>query len=291
MVLGAGAIGSTYGALLSRDNDVLLIGRQTHVDSINTSGLVIEGDFTGVYSPRATTRLEKILPETLLIIATKAYDLEVSLTTIQSSLKDDTVILLLQNGLDIEEIAREIVKKQCPIVRGLVTLASEIISPGHVKVWRGDTILGSDEFSKVIAQLFEKSGIQTQISSTFTREIWRKCIINCIINPLTALLQVPNNEIVTPELAWIRRSIAGEGMAVGKAEGVDFKADLLEFIENIIPRYTNRSSMYQDIQRGRPTEIEFINGRIVELGKHHGIPTPINKCLAQLVRFLEVRSD
>lgn len=291
VVLGAGAIGSAYGALLSRDNDVLLVGRQTHVETINTGGLVIEGDYAGIYSPSATYNLEEVLPETLLIVTTKAYDLASSLSSIRSLILDDTVLLLLQNGLNIEEIARKVVKKQRRVVRGLVTLASEMLSPGRVKVWRGDIVLGSDELSKAIAQLFEKSGIQTKTSSTFTQEIWRKCIINSIINPLTAILQVHNNEISTPELAWIRHSIGRESMAVGTAEGIDFKADLLEFIEEIIPQYTNRSSMCQDIQRGRPTEIAFINGRIVELGKQHGIPTPINKCLTQLVRFLEVRSS
>ena len=223
-------------------------------------------------------------------MTTKAYDLAPSLTTIRSLFLDDTILLLLQNGLNIEETAIKVVKKQCRIVRGLVTLASEMISPGRVKVWRGETILGSDELSKAIAQLFEKSGIQTKISNTFTQEIWRKCIINSIINPLTAILQVQNNEISTPELAWIRHSIGRESIAVGIAEGIDFKTDLMEFIEKIIPQYTNRSSMCQDIQRGRPTEIEFINGRIVELGKQHGIPTPINKCLTQLIRFLEGRN-
>ncbi|MFX1476043.1 MAG: ketopantoate reductase family protein, partial [Promethearchaeota archaeon] len=183
-----------------------------------------------------------------------------------------------------------VVKNQCRVVRGLVTLASEMLSPGHVKVWRGEIILSTDELSKTIAQLFEKSGIRTKTSSTFAQEIWRKCIINSIINPLTAILQVQNNEISTPELAWIRHSIGRESIAVGTAEGIDFEADLINFIEEIVPKYTNRSSMCQDIQRGRPTEIEFINGRIVELGKEHGIPTPINKCLTQLVRFLEARS-
>lgn len=170
-------------------------------------------------------------------------------------------------------------------------MASEMLSPGCVKVWRGETILGSDELSKAIAQLFEKCGIQTKTSNTFAKEIWRKCIINSIINPLTAILQVQNNEISTPELAWIRHSIYRESIAVGTAEGIDFRVDLMEFIEKIIPQYTNRSSMCQDIQKGRQTEIEFINGRIVELGKLHGIPTPINKCLTQLVRFLEVRNS
>ncbi len=270
---------------------MLLVGRQAHIEAINTSGLVVEGDYEGIYSPAAITSLETILPETLLIIATKAYDLAAALTSIQSLLQDDTTILLLQNGLGIEGIAKGIVKNQCRIVRGLVTLASEMLSPGRVKAWRGETILGSDELSESVSHLLEKSGIKTKTSNTLSQEIWRKCIINSIINPLTAILQVQNNKISTPELAWIRYTIGRESIAVGNAEGIDFKADLIEHIEEIIPKYTNYSSMCQDIQKGRPTEIEFINGRIVELGEQHGIPTPINKCLTQLVRFLEVRNS
>jgi 2-dehydropantoate 2-reductase len=288
VILGAGAVGSAYGAVLSRENNLLLVGRENHTNAINNKGLTVEGDFAGIYSPAAAVRLEEIPPETLLIVATKAYDLAASLTAIQSLLRDDTTILLLQNGLGIEEVARQVVKKQCAIVRGLVTLASEMLSPGHIKVWCGKTILGPDQVSQKISQLLEKSGMPTRISSIFTNEIWKKCIINCVINPLTTILLVPNNEIGASELAWIRQSIVMESVEVATAEGVEFETDLVKLVEDLIPRYTNFSSMYQDIQRGRPTEIEFINGRIVELGKQHGLTTPINKCITQLVRFLSV---
>jgi 2-dehydropantoate 2-reductase len=280
-------VGSAYGAVLSRENDVLLVGREKHVNAINKAGLSVEGDFAGSYSPAATVHLEEIPPEALLVVATKAYDLAQSLATIQSTVQDDTTILLIQNGLGIEELARRMLNKHCAIERGIVAMASEMLGPGQIRVRRGPTFLDDSSTSKRIFELLERSNLTPQISSDFKREVWIKCVVNCVINPLSAILQVRNNLVGRQQLAWIRHSIVKEAMAVGVAEGIDFGIDLIELIDEIIPRYNNRSSMLQDIEKGRPTEIDYINGRIVELGKRHSIGTPVNKCLTQLVQFLE----
>jgi 2-dehydropantoate 2-reductase len=140
-----------------------------------------------------------------------------------------------------------------------------------------------------VAQVLEDSGLAVRIANDFAAEVWKKLLVNCVINPLTAILQVRNNEIGGKLLAGIRHAVVREGVAVGMAEGISLKPDLVDFVDQLIPRYENRSSMLQDVIRGNRTEIDFINGMIVDLGKRHHIPTPANECLAQLVRFLEVR--
>lgn len=286
IVLGAGSIGSAYGAILSRRNDVTLIGRAPHIESINSSGLVVEGDFAGTYQLNAETEMKNIGPNTLVIVSTKAFDLSESLRAIQPLLRQDTVIFLIQNGLGITGIAKKATKKHEKIIRGLTHMAAELIKPGQIHIWQGETVLPKDDISNRIAKSLEKCRMPVRMSKNFRLEIWKKLVMNAVINPLTALLQVRNNQIGTPILAGIRHAIIHEGVAVGQAEGVEISADLINYIDKAIACFPNRSSMLQDIIQRRRTEINFINGKIVELGQRHGIPTPVNECLLQLIRFL-----
>lgn len=289
VVLGAGAVGSAYGALLSRRSNVLLVGRPEHVEAINADGLLIEENEKGRYKLHAATSLQEIPSQTLLLVATKAYDLLDSLKSIRDLVRQDTVVFLLQNGLGIEETASRALKGRGQIIRGLATLASEMLAPGRIRYWKGPTILAHDTISARVAQVLEDSGLVVRIVDDFATEVWKKLVVNCVINPLTAILQVRNNEIGGGLLAGIRHAVIGEVVAVGVAEGIPLKSDLATFVDQLIPRYENRSSMLQDLARGSRTEIDFINGKVAELGKRHGIPTPANDCLTQLVRFLEVR--
>ena len=289
VVLGAGAVGSAYGALLSRRNDVLLVGRGEHVREINARGLVVEQDEKGTYKLPAVTGLKEIPQDTLILVTTKAYDLLDSLKPIRDLVRKDTVVLLLQNGLGIEETASRALKGRGEIIRGLATLASEMLAPGRIRYWKGQTILSPGTASARVAQVLEDSGLAVRTATDFATEVWTKLVVNCVINPLTAILQARDNEIGGELLAGIRHAVVREVVAVGVAEGITLKSDLADFVDQVIPRYENRSSMLQDLTRGSRTEIDFINGKVVELGKRHGIPTPANDCLTQLVRFLEVR--
>jgi 2-dehydropantoate 2-reductase len=289
VVLGAGAVGSAYGAQLSRRNDVLLVGRAEHVREINARGLVIEQDEKGTYKLPAVTSLKEIPQDTLILVTTKAYDLLDSLKPIRDLVRKDTVVLLLQNGLGVEETARTALKGRGEIIRGLATLASEMLAPGRIRYWKGQTILSSGMASARVAQVLEESGLAVRTATDFTTEVWNKLTVNCVINPLTAILQARDNEIGGKPLAGIRHAVVREVVAVGVAEGIPLKSDLVDFVDQLIPRYENRSSMLQDLARGNRTEIDFINGKVVELGKRHSIPTPANDCLTQLVHFLEVR--
>ena len=289
VVLGAGAVGSAYGALLSRRNDVLLVGRADHVREINAKGLVVEQEEKGTYKLPAVTSLKEIPQDALILVTTKAYDLLDALKPIRDLVRKDTVVLLLQNGLGIEETASRALKGRGEIIRGLATLASEMLAPGRIRYWKGQTILSPGTTAARVAQVLEDSGLAVRTATDFPTEVWKKLVVNCVINPLTAILQARDNEIGGELLAGIRHAVVREVVAVGVAEGITLKSDLVDFVDQVIPRYENRSSMLQDLTRGSRTEIDFLNGKVVELGKRHGIPTPANDCLTQLVRFLEVR--
>ncbi len=290
-VLGAGAIGSSYGALLSRKNDVTLIGNKAHMDAINSGGLVIKGDITGKFSVNAETSLQEAPMGSLILLTTKAQDSIMAIGGVKHLLKKDTVILVLQNGLGVKELVQGIVGDEIEIVRGLVLMAAEFIEPGNITLWDGQTIIERTKTGEKIARLFRESGLKTRVSEDMTKEEWSKLVVNCVINPLTAILGVRDNEIGVDSLKEVRHKIFAECVRVGNAEGISFEPDLERDIDRKILSYKNYSSMCQDIMKGKNTEIDFLNGKIVELGKKHGIATPVNETLTGLVKFLEAKNE
>jgi 2-dehydropantoate 2-reductase len=287
LVLGAGAIGSAYGALLSQKNDVTLIGRKTHVEAINKNGLILAGNVNRKFFVKAETTVKEIPPDTLILLTTKAHDITDAVVSLKSLLRKDTVLLALQNGLGVKALVEKVIENKAEVVRGLVMSGAEFFEPGKISFWQGETLLESVQTSERIAQVFNESGLKTRIVKEIREELWKKLIINCVVNPLTAILRVRNNAIMVDSLKWIRHQIISECVAVGKAEGIRFQKNLEQFIEQKIAGYTNYSSMCQDILKGKKTEIDFLNGKIVELGKKHGISTPVNETLVGLVKFLE----
>jgi 2-dehydropantoate 2-reductase len=286
-ILGAGAIGSVYGAFLSQKNQVTLIGRASHMKAIESKGLRIVGDRTGIYSPVTSTTIKEIPPNTLLMVCVKAYDLRESLAAIRSFIREDTVVLLLQNGLGIEEEAKIATKEKGQLLRGIVGFGAEIQDSGQVQVSWNITMLDNDSTSRKIAKTFEDSDLAVLVSEQFQTDIWRKVMINCVTNPLSAILRVQTAELVSPQLRPVRQAIVNECIEVGAAVGVELDSGILELMKHQLPHYTNRTSMFQDIRRGRKTEIGFLNGKIAELGNIHNIPTPVNASLTDMVRFME----
>lgn len=285
-VLGAGAIGSVYGALLSKWNDVTLIGNKAHIDAVNSKGLSISGDINKTFYLKADIKIREIPEKTLIILTTKAYDSAKAIKRIKKLLKKDTVILILQNGIGNEEIVKQAASGEVRILRGITTMAAEFFEPGKIRFWSGETILEQSKVAEKIAGIFNECTLKTRLSNDINKEAWNKLVVNCAINPLTALLRVRNYEIAVDSLKTVRYEIVRECVEVGKAEGITFP-DLQKSIDKEISNYTNFSSMCQDIMKGNRTEIDFLNGKIVELGRKHHIPTPVNETLVCLIKFLE----
>lgn len=290
IVLGAGGVGSYFGAVLSSQNDVLLIARSPHVKAVNSKGLILSGSREGVYKVKAAEEIEEIPAQSLIILTTKVYDVEKALAGIKDKLRTDTTILILQNGLGNEEIVRRTAGNAVRIVRGLVTSGLEFREPGRIEVKiEAETVLEKSELGEQIARLFKESGLVVRICEDINVEIWRKLIMNCVVNPLTAILRAPDKEIGSSELRTVRRAIVEECVEVAGAEHINVRTDILEDLERLLPSYTNFSSMYQDIARGNRTEIDFLNGKIVDLAKKHGIRTPVNGTIVSLIKYLEGR--
>jgi 2-dehydropantoate 2-reductase len=291
IVLGAGAIGSYYGSLISKEADVLLIGRKGHVEAVNERGLLVSGEVEGRFMVRASTELREIPEKSLVLLTTKAHDAEEAIRGVEGLLRPDTTILVLQNGLGNEELVRAIVGPSVMVVRGLASSGVEFREPGRIVVrFIGETVLPKIPPGERIKHLFDSCGLDTRLSERMDLEIWRKLTMNCVINPLTALFRVPNKEIATDTLKAVRRMIVEECVRVARKEGVDLEPSIEGEIARAASRYGNLSSMCQDVVRGRETEIGFLNGRVSELGREHGIPTPVNDTITALIRFTEGRS-
>jgi 2-dehydropantoate 2-reductase len=290
IVLGAGAIGSYYGALLSRGATVHLIGRKDHVDAINARGLVVSGALEGRFLIRASTHLDNVSQGSLIMLTTKTHDSETAVRGVREILKPDTTILVLQNGFGNEALVRALVDPRVEVVRGLASSGVEFLVPGKIEVkFSGQTVLPKTPTGERIKRVFDSCGLETRLAERMDVEIWRKLTLNCVINPLTALFRVPNKEIAKDSLHEVRRRIIDECVGVAKGEGVTLDPSIVEEVKSALVLYSNRSSMCQDIIKGKRTEIDFLNNKISELGRKHGVPTPINDTLTALIRFMEGR--
>jgi 2-dehydropantoate 2-reductase len=286
-ILGAGAIGSVYGALLSEKNDVTLIGNKAHVEAVRAKGLSIAGDTRRTFHTQVATKIEDIPERSLVVLTTKAYDSAEAVKEIRNSLKKDTVILVLQNGLGNEEIVKTIVACKAKVLRGITKMAAEFLKPGSIRFWHGETIIESDDESREIVSIFNASGLESRVSEHIDTDVWTKLVVNCVVNPLTAIFRVRNSEIWEASLKNVRHSVVRECVETAEAEGITLPRNLAERIDKRVAGYTNFSSMYQDTARGKRTEIDFLNGKIVELGKKHDIQTPVNETLVSMIKFME----
>ncbi len=298
LILGAGAIGSFIGAKLSSVSDVVLFSRnRAHIQKIQKEGLIIE-ELTGEkkrFHLKSIFDLKDLehLPD-LIIVLVKSYDTEEAVSSVLSIKKENTLFLTLQNGIgNVEKIAKFIDSNM--ILAGTTAMGSALIEPGYIKHGgSGPTYFGKitgppDELTKEIASMFNKAGLETYVVEDPNLYIWKKLIINTGINAITAIAQIKNGWIYKNRYAKeIAQKAVEEAVSVANKMGIEFKEDMVETMLNVAKATSeNISSMYQDILKGKRTEIDAINGAIVRFAKDLGVHTPINQTLTNLVKIIE----
>ena len=288
IVLGAGAIGSLYGAKLSKLNDVILIAKKQHADKINKNGLKVVGLENKVYKLNAVTKVERIERGTLILLTTKVYDSKKAVNTIKNLIKKDTIILCLQNGLYSEEIAKKIAGAKCLVLRGITTFGAIFLSPGisHYQN-NGYTAIEKSSRSDEIAENFKKCGLNGHVSKNMKKDMWKKLVLNCVLNPLTAILRIENRGIADKRLDPLKKLIVEECLKAAKKDGIKFDIDFLKTINESVRNSKNISSMQQDLMKGKQTEVEYLNGAVVGLCKKYGIKCPVNESLIAIIKSLE----
>ena len=290
-VMGAGAIGCYYGALLARaGHAVTLIARAQHVDAINRSGLRLQTKTIDEQVPlRASATPDAVRGAKLVLFSVKSQDTEAAGAAMKPHLDPDAVILTLQNGVDGAErlgaaLARE-------VLAAAVYAAVEMAGPGHVRHHgRGELVIGRGSTSERIAETCKAVGIPVEISDNVAGVLWAKLIANCAYNALSAITQLPYGKLVQGAgVPQIMRDVVDECLWVALAAGIKVPGDQHEAVRRIAQTMPEQySSTAQDLKRGKPTEIEHLNGVVVRKGEALGVPTPVNRVLLALVKLLEI---
>ena len=298
LIIGAGAMGGLFGALLAPHAAVsLLTTNQEHAAVMGGHGLTLV-DLDG-----ATRRVPvRVLTDPqdygrradLVLVCTKTRATAQAAATARDLLAADGLALTLQNGLgNLEQLVAAVGAQRA--AAGVTSQAATLLAPGRVRhAGSGPTVLGiprgREEAITAVAGLFTRAGLETRISDDVDSLLWSKLIVNVGINALTALLRVPNGVLAqTPECDLLMARAVAEAVAVARALsiGLDGERQLERVREVCLRTADNRASMLQDILRGRPTEIDAINGAVVARGRAAGVDTPVNLLLTQLVQALE----
>ncbi len=297
-VLGPGALGCLLAALfLEAGEDVSLADyRPKRVALLRERGVLLEtlaGEHRVIPVPIALA--PEVGPTDLAIVTVKAHQTRGAARSLPLLLSPGGGVLTLQNGLgNLEEIAGEVGFKH--LLAGICFLGVTRLDEGHIiYAGRGATFIGAPSGSQVspaaiagVVDLFRRAGLECHARGDIEVLLWEKLAINVGINALTALLRVPNGALLEMPEAWeLAVAAASEAQAVAQAAGIALPGDMEAALRQVCTATAaNRSSMLQDIQAGRPTEIEALNAQVVARGAALRVPTPVTPLLTQLLRAL-----
>jgi len=311
-VIGLGAIGGIIGGLLTKSGEkVILIGKKNQVEKISNKGLKINGINNSILvkNVQASTDFSLISDSDAIIICVKSQDTENVANELKKYIKKSALVISLQNGVKNSNIIKGITGNTA--FSGIVLFNALYIKPGEVTLTlKGGLILETDSLYKETLQRFisllAKSGIESKLETNIEGYLWSKLIVN-LQNAVTALTgQTIKESIINKDSRAIIIATMKEGLNILQKSKTPYKtlpdidpkitirrltilnSVLLKLGSRILKLNANaRGSMWQSLSRGRPTEIDYINGEIVNLAKKHNLESPINKKLVELVKEAE----
>jgi 2-dehydropantoate 2-reductase len=298
-VVGAGAVGGYFGGLLARAGaPVVMIGRAAFVEAVKKNGLFLDTlQFQEGVKVEASTELSAVRGAEVVLFCVKTTDNAETARALAPLLAPGALVLSMQNGVDnVEQIHDASAIDALPAV---VYVAASVPEPGRVKhVGRGDLVVGPEnERTKKIAALFSRAGVGCRISENIEGELWTKLVWNCALNAVSALGRAKYGLIASSPDAWkVVETAVYEVLAVAKAAGIrppgleDPKVALAGALKIATQMSEALSSTGQDLNRGKRTEIDSLNGYISRRGAELGVPTPVNHALFALVKLAEGRS-
>ena len=308
LVFGAGAVGSAFGGFLSRFHEVTLLGRPWHLHAIRQRGLQVEGlwgkhRFLNLKLATDARLLFRSQPSfDLILLTVKSYDTEPSARFLRGRVHPQTALLSIQNGIgNIETLQRYLPAKQ--ILAARVIFGVELW-PGKIKITvsADETRLGETTTQQItsrvknLAQIFSKAGVPTRAAKDIQKYLWAKLIYNCALNPLASVLKVHYGALgESSSTRLMMEGVIEEIYRVARQKKIRLepaaaKSYLRLFYQKLLPRTCgHHPSMLQDLERGRRTEIEALNGAVVRLGKSLSTATPFNELLTELIRSRETQ--
>jgi 2-dehydropantoate 2-reductase len=291
-------VGSLFAANLARLDDVEVWAYDLaaeHVRAINERGLRLSGADDLIGRLRATADAHELPACDFGIVATKAMHTEPAIAATAHAFAGGAVCTV-QNGVGNEETLAGHVQR---VIRGTTFPAGRLVEPGHVQ-WdvKGDTTIGPYEpqpaARKEIERLADactRAGMPTEAVADARGAQWRKVIFNAATNPVGALTGLTHGRLCErPDLRTFVSALVDEGRVVAAAQGIELDADpeeLIDYAARPDVAYDHKSSMLQDVQARRGTEIDYLNGGIARFGREHGVPTPLNDAVTALVKGVE----
>lgn len=291
-VMGAGAVGCYFGALLARaGHTVTLIGRSDHVQAIRAHGLRLQtATHDSQVQLQASTEAQAVAGADVVLLCVKSTDTETAALQIRPHLAPGALVLTLQNGVDNDERTRAVLGPAHPVAAAVVYVATAMAGPGHVRHFgRGELVIGPSPASARVAHALCAAGITTEVSDNVRGALWAKLVINCAYNALSAIVQQPYGWLVRHSgTTEVIDDLVAECLAVAHADGVHIPGDIHAAVRGIAQTMPEqRSSTAQDLARGKPSEIGHLNGYVVQRGAALGVATPVNRALLVLVQMAE----
>jgi len=298
-VVGAGAVGGYFGGLIARAGaSVVMIGRPAFVEAVKKNGLFLDTlHFQESVRVEASTDLSAIRGAEIVLFCVKTTDNAATARIIAPLLAPTALVLSFQNGVDnVEQIRAAAAIEALPTV---VYVAASVPEPGRVKhVGRGDLIFGPrNEKTERVANLFSRANVPCKISENIAGELWTKLIWNCALNAVSALGRAKYGQIAaSADARKVVETLVDEVLAVARAADIhppgleDPKAAIAGAFKIATQMAEALSSTAQDMNRGKRTEIDSLNGYISGRGAELGVPTPVNHALYALVKLAEGRS-
>jgi 2-dehydropantoate 2-reductase len=289
LIVGTGAMAGLFGARLAVHAEVTLLGTwEQGMKAVRRDGIQLEenGQLRQVKVAVASGPEQCAGTKTALVLV-KSWQTAGAAQMLSQCLTADGVALTLQNGLGNLEILESALGKGRAAM-GVTTSGATLVGPGRVRAGgAGPTHVAPHPRLEQLVDLLRSAGFEVHPAEDLASLVWGKLAINAGINPVTALLEVPNGELLQrPRAHRVMVEAARETAAVAAASSIELPyADAATAVEQVAERTaTNSSSMLQDIQRGAPTEVDAISGAIVKEGRRLGIQTPVNWTLWSLVR-------
>jgi len=300
-IIGTGGVGGYFGGKIARAGfDVTFISRGEHLKALQTNGLSLKsilGDFK-IERITATDKIEDLREADLILICVKAWQVKEVALKLKSVIKENTVVIPLQNGVSAADELKEYIN-EANIVGGLCFIISKIESPGIINHFGIEPSIVFGEINNLkterlnkIKEVFDNSGIKSKISDDIIADLWKKFITICV-SGLLAVTKTTYGEL--RELKQTREmmvDLLNEIYNLSQKIGINIISDFVDNTVTLIDNYpyNSTSSLTRDVWEGKPSEIDYQNGTVVKLGQKYGVETPINKFVYDCILPMELKA-
>jgi 2-dehydropantoate 2-reductase len=293
-IFGSGGVGGYFGGrLAAAGEDVTFLARGAHLNALQQGGLHIDSPLGNVDLPKvqASDRPQAIGPVDVVLFTVKLYDVDASAATLAPLIGPETVVITMQNGVDAMDMVAKHVGEH-HVAGGAAYIVAVIDKPGHIRHTTAQQLVFGERDGRRSDRLvaFEeagtRAGFQAKASTDVVADLWTKFVRLATWSGMTTVTRSPMGVVRdTPETFAMMIAAIDEVIAVGRAKGVNLPADLMDSTLAMIKNFpaSSKSSMLEDIERGRRLELPWLSGAVVRIGREVGVPTPIHQFITTIL--------